>query len=290
MNQACIILALLAGLSPVATCAGPSESPRSSGHPFFAFCVDTHDSRKRNLEAQAKMLRDLGYDGVGHLWLDGVPERIATLDRHGLRLFQITVMVDIAPGKTAYDSRLLPTLPLLKGRDVQLALLMNGLRPSDPAGDERAVEILRELAGPARDSGVQLALYPHTAFWLEKFEDALRVAAKTDRKEVGIMFNLCHWLRVSQDRDFKPLLARAGPKLFAVSINGADIQDAHADWSRYIQPLGRGSFDVRHFLAVLDATGYSGAIGLQCYGIPGDTSEHLAESLAVWRSYGRCRR
>lgn len=285
MNRARILAALFAALAPAMICAAPSEGARAPGSSFFAFCIDTHDARKRNLEDQATLLKELGYDGVGHLWLDNVPERLATLDRHGLKLFQITVRVEIAPGKTPYDPRLKSVLPLLKGRGVQLALLMNGLKPSDPAGDERAVGILRELAGPAGDSGVQLALYPHTGFWLEKFEDALRVAAKTDRKEVGVMFNLCHWLRVSKDRDFKSLLTRAGPKLIAVSINGADIQDSHPDWSRYIQPLGRGSFDVRGLLRALNEVGYSGPIGLQCYGIPGDAREHLAESIQVWRSY-----
>src|SRR5512142_2600338 len=72
---------------------------------FFAFCIDTHDAKKRNLEQQAQMLKELGYDGVGHLWLDNVAERLKTLDAAGLKLFQITIHVDIASDKPAYDSR-----------------------------------------------------------------------------------------------------------------------------------------------------------------------------------------
>lgn len=114
------------------------------------------------------------------------------------------------------------TEPLLNGRGVQFVLLMNGLKPSNPAGDARAVEIIREMAGLARESGAQILLYPHSFMWMERIEDAVRLANKVDHPNVGVMFNLCHWLRVSPDRDYKPLLADAMPRLWAVSICGAD--------------------------------------------------------------------
>jgi sugar phosphate isomerase/epimerase len=281
-----ILLAALAFgplLSPVA--AGELPVAHRGPSPFFAFCIDTHDAQKRNLQQQAEMLRQLGYQGVGHLWLDQVAERLQTLDDAGLRLFQITISVTIAPGKPAYDPKFREILPLLKGRKVQFALLMGGMKPSDPAGDARAVEILREMAALARSAGAELLLYPHTNDWIETIEDAIRVADKVDRANVGVMFNLCHYLRVSRERDYRPLLARAMPRLFAVSINGADEYSEAPDWSRYIQPLGRGSFDMYRFLVTLHDLGFAGPVGLQCYGIPGDAREHLAESMEAWRHY-----
>ena len=53
------------------------------------------------------------------MWLDNIPERLKTLDAAGLKLFQITMTVDITPGKQAYDPRLKEVMPLLKGRGVQ---------------------------------------------------------------------------------------------------------------------------------------------------------------------------
>jgi sugar phosphate isomerase/epimerase len=262
-----------------------SEPSSSKTNAFFAFCIDTHDARKRNLEQQAALLKELGYDGVGHLWLDNIPERLKTLDAAGLKLFQITMTVDITPGKQAYDPKLKEVMPLLKGRGVQFVLLMNGLKPSDPAGDVRAVEIIREMASLARDSGAQVLLYPHSYLWMERIEDAVRVADKVDRPNVGVMFNLCHWLRVSKDRNYKPLLAQAMPRLWAVSISGADEFDDKPGWAHYIQPLGRGSFDMLAFLKTLRQLGYTGPIGLQCYGIQGDVRDPLAESMKAWRSY-----
>src|SRR5512137_1959460 len=96
MSKNLLGLSLLLG----AALLGPavaSEPSSSKTNAFFAFCIDTHDAKKRNLEQQAALLKDLGYDGVGHLWLDNIPERLKTLDAAGLKLFQIYVRVDIAP-------------------------------------------------------------------------------------------------------------------------------------------------------------------------------------------------
>lgn len=255
-------------------------SPRAA---FFPFCIDWHDAKKRDFVQQAEMLKELGYDGVGHIWLDKVAERIQSLDAAGLKLYQITITVNIAPDKPAYDPRLKEVLALVKGRGVQFDLLMNGLKPSDPAGDDRAVQIIREIADFGKDSGAQFLLYPHSDFWMERIEDSVRVADKVNRPDVGVMFNLCHWLRVSKDRNYEARLKEAMPRLMAVSINGADEYDPQKGWAKYIQPLGRGSFDTAKFLATLRGLGYRGPIGLQCYGIGGDARDHLEESMRAWR-------
>ncbi len=260
----------------VAAAAGPKTCP------FFPFCIDWHDAKHRSYKEQADMLKDLGYDGVGHLFLDGVAERLKTLDEAGLTLYQITMSVNVAAGKPPYDARFKDVLKLVKGRNVQFALLVNGATPSDPSADPRAVKILREMSDLALDSGSQLLLYPHQSSWIERIEDSVRVAEKVDRPNVGVMFNLCHWLRVDKNRDYKPLLKRAMPRLWAVSINGADSQDDKPGWSRYIQPLDKGSFNVGGFLKTLKELGYKGPIGLQCFGIGGDARKHLARSMTAW--------
>jgi sugar phosphate isomerase/epimerase len=262
-NWSCLIrcLATVLACSTSFIAAAQPKAPAKGTNEFFPFCIDWHDSKKRNLE------------------------RLRTLDAAGLKLFQITLLVNIAPGKQAYDRELKNVMPLLKGRGVQFLLLMNGMNPSDPAGDARAVEIVREIAALANDAGAQVLLYPHVKMWMEREEDCLRVADKVNRPNVGVMFNLCHWLRVSQDRNYEPLLAQAMPRLWAVSINGADEFDPKDGWAHYIQPLGRGSFDVYSLLKTLRRLGFTGPIGLQCFGITGDTAEHLAESMRVWRSY-----
>ena len=154
--------------------------------------------------------------------------------------------------------------------------------PSDTSVDPHAVEILREMSDLAKDSGAQLLLYPHQGSWVERIEDAERVAEKVNRPNVGVMFNLCHWLRVDKQRDYKPLLVQAMPRLWAISICGADELDAAPGWEHYIQPLDKGSFNVGLLLKTLKDLGFKGPIGLQCYGIGGDAREHLARSLTAW--------
>jgi hypothetical protein len=47
------------------------------------------------------------------------------------------------------------------------------------------------------------------------------------------------------------------------------------------------SVDVGKFLRTLTELGYKGPIGLQCYGIGGDTREHLARSMEVWKKLSK---
>lgn len=279
MNVKLIGAAMVAWLALVQ--AAPAAAPKT--YPFFPFCIDWHDAKHRSYKEQAEMLKDLGYDGVGHLFLGGVAERLKTLDEAGLTLYQITMSVNVTPGKPPYDARFKDVLKLVKGRHVQFLLLVNGAKPSDASVDPRALQILREMSDLARDSGSQLLLYPHLGSWVERIEDSVRLADKLDRPNVGVMFNLCHWLRVDKQRDYKPLLKRAMPRLWAVSINGADVRDDKPGWDHYIQPLDKGSFDVGAFLVALKELGYKGPIGLQCYGIGGDAREHLARSMTAWR-------
>ena len=269
----------------VAAFAGQDARQPNPPSPFFALCHDTHDAKKRTLEQQAALLKELGYDGCAHLWLGGVPERLKTLDAHGLKLVQIYLRVNTAPGKQAYDPRLKEVVRLLKGRDTILGLLVTGGKPSDATLDPRAVAALREIADLAAEQGLRVALYPHTNDWIERPEDAVRVAKKVERKNFGAMFNLCHWLKVDGDvKRLEPLLKEAMPHLFVVTVNGAETGlGRRGGWDRLIQPLDSGSFDLYGLVKTLRTLGYRGPIGLQCYGLKGDAREHLARSAAAWR-------
>ena len=291
-------VALLAGIAAVwladsaaAIAADPLRGyPAAAPPAFFPFCIDMPDAKKRTLDQQAEMLKELGYEGVGHIWLDNVDKRLASLDAKGLKLYQITMSVNMAPGKEPYDDRkFTEVLSLIKAHPssaggVQFCVIMNGRKPSDLAGDARAVEILRKMSDEARESGADLLLYPHANNWLERIEDAVRVADKVDRPNVNVMFNVCHWLRVDKSRDYARPLKLAMPRLHAVSICGADVTKKNPVWTKdYILPLDQGTFDIAAFLKTLNTLGYRGPIGLQCYGIGGDAKVHLAHSMAAWR-------
>ena len=98
-------------------------------------------------------------------------------------------------------------------------------------------------------------------------------------------FNLCHWLKVEgSERDPLPLIEAAMPRLNFITINGADAGDTQKlSWDKLIQPLGRGSYDVRAFVAKVRTTGYRGPFGFQGYGIKMDSKELLKETMVGWR-------
>jgi len=165
-----------------------------------------------------------------------------------------------------------------------LAVLMTGGKPSDTSLDQRAVAILSEVADLAKVHGVKLALYPHAGDWLERVEDAVRLVRKTGRPNIGVMFNLCHFLKAEDEKNLKSAIELAGDHLFAVSINGSDTgEEIKTGKGRWIAPLDVGSFDQAAFLKLLRDKGYRGPVGLQCYGIPGDAFDHLAASMKQWR-------
>ncbi len=262
---------------------GSDGAGRGLSNPFFAMETGTRDARHETADAQVSMLKELGYAGTDHLGLAGIPAKLKALDAAGLKFFAVYTGVTIDGGESRYNPALKSVLKDLEGRDtvVWLHVLAKGFKPSSPEGDARAVEVIREIADLAAASGLRVALYPHTGFWVERVEDAVRVAKKVERKNVGVTFNLCHSLKTDGEAGWRSRLEAALPHLFLVTVNGAD--SGGSDWKTLIQTLDRGSFDVRGFLSVLKGLGYSGPVGLQGYGIGGDVHDNLKRSLGAWR-------
>jgi sugar phosphate isomerase/epimerase len=258
-------------------------------NPFFAMDTATRDASHKTAEEQVKMLKDLGYPGIGPGYGGVAPlaEMLQMLDEKDLQLFAVYAGINIDPGGSAYDPSLKEALKVLEGRNTILWLFAQSKehKPSAQEGDARAVEILRELSDAAAKHTVRIALYPHSGFWIETVDDAVRIAEKVDRPNVGVTFNLCHWLKVSQSRDAKAAIEKAMPHLFVVSINGADTDGQ--DWKTLIQTLDRGTFDMKGFLETLRDAGYTGPIGFQGYGIGGDASDNLKRTMAAWEKHSR---
>lgn len=264
---------------------GALAQPAEAALPFAFFAMDTgtRDSAHGTPESQAAMLRSLGYAGVDHSGLAGLPEFCNTLDQNELKLFAVYsgLAIDGEADPAAHDT----ALQALKDRGVclWLPLTSRSFPPSSPAGDALAVPLLRQLGAKAAACGVRIAIYPHTGFWVERVEDAVRVAAKVDLPNVGATFNLCHFLRVSGDQDLYAAIAAAAPRLFLATVNGAD--QGAGDWTGLIQTLDRGTLDVYSVLIALHEFGYAGPLGLQGYGIGGDVEDNLRRSMATWRAF-----
>jgi sugar phosphate isomerase/epimerase len=267
---------------------GSAAAKPCLANPFFAFDNGAGYGRVAP-EAQAAMLKELGYAGIAYTGARQIPEVLRALDARGLTMFSIYVDVCLTPetGKPAYDPALKTAIKQLRGRPTQIWLPIGGGRPSSADLDDRAVAVIREVADMAAAAGLRVVLYPHLGNYVQRLEDALRLIGKAGRKNVGVAFNLCHFLKVEGEKNLERRLKQARPHLFAVNINGADGGDTgRMGWDRLIQTLDRGSFDVGCLLAAVKQIGYSGPIGLQCYGIPGDNRQNLKRSINAWRNLG----
>ena len=280
------VLVMAACLAPVALSAETGNRLDALPNPFFAMDTGTKDENHATPAAQAGMLKELGYAGIGYSGFDGIGEMLAALDAAGLRMFTVYFGVNVEPDGCTYDAKLEEACAALKGRDVILWITMMSktYAPSSIDGDAQAVESLRSIADTTAAAGLRVALYPHTGCWLEVAADAVRLAEKVGRENLGATFNLCHWLNAEKGKHMQAVLAGALPHLFVATINGADTEGG---WDRLIQTLDRGAFDVRRLVDTLFSLGYTGPIGLQGYGIGGDVHDNLKRSMAAWQAMSR---
>lgn len=274
MRKGLAALVVMAGL--VSPCLSAAES-----WPFFPM-----DTAVRDL-GKMETVRDLGYDGVAWRFepSEVLSNSVAKVKESGLPLVAVYGAATLKKDGIAFRGDLDARFAALGGTGATIWLPVNSpdFSPSDPAGDAVAVPELRRLAAEAAGHGLKVALYPHAGSWIERIQDALRVADQVNHPNFGVTFNLAHCLRVGDEAKIPELLAEAAPRLFLVTVNGADRNAAGAPWERLIRPLGEGDFPLSQLLDELRKIGYSGPVGLQAFGVKLPVEENLERSIEAWR-------
>ncbi len=244
------------------------------------FAFDNGLTRTADFEEKAALLKEVGYAGIG--WRPGrTAEMLKALDKHGLKMGTIYVNRKVQAGTPAVDAQLAAELKAVKGRGTIVWL---GLLRAPKANDDIAVNVLREVADKAAATGSPVVIYPHVGFYAESMAHIVRLVRKTDHPNLGASFNLCHYLKLDEEKNMEAVLKEATPYLKLVQVSGADSGDTRKmPWNRLIQPIGKGSFDMKSLLRILDDIGYRGPFCLQCYKIPGDDRANLEQSMAAWK-------
>ncbi len=255
-------------------CLVPGFAAPNLPNPFFAY-----ELGESPLVEQVRLASELGFDGMSFDDPKLVPERLSALDAVHRQLFFLWINLDISKQPLAYDPGLEPSIRALAGRGTVIWLALSGRGPQP---EEAAIEASQHIADLAAASNLRVALYPHHGFYLPTLNDVMRVAEKAHRSNLGVTFNLCHEIRSGIKSDLYVSLEHAMPRLYAVTINGADRQGT--DWDTLIQPLDRGDFDVPELVRRLVSIGYRGPIGLQCYGIKAPLRNHLPRSMKTWNA------
>ncbi len=254
---------------------------------FFVYEWGLRKAQSDQPEYWCELMNKVGFDGMELMGLDRADEMLPVLKKKGLKLYTLYIKIDL-DAEVPYREDLKEYIKKWNGDVPYIWLHVHSkkYKPSDPAGDERCMEIINELADFAKPTGLKLVFYPHVNQWLEKVSDGARLAEKINRDNVGASFHLAHFLMKDDTDKLKEKLTQAMPYLFLVSINGADDGDTHnMGWDRMVQPLGMGSYDVYHVLEILKDLGYKNPVGLQCYNIEGEAENFLAYSTDTWRKY-----
>ena len=228
----------------------------------------------------------LGFDGAGYPVLVGKPcdDTLRALDDAGLKIYLLQTAINVGPKAAApYDPQVLDAIRKLKGRPVVVVVTISGLKPGDPSGIEPAVKAMRELGDAAAAAGVRISLYNHVNCWNESVPFNIVLVKKINHPQVGFNFNVCHWLKVEGNKDYRPLLRENAAKLFCVTLCGADRRNG---LDQRPDPAARpGRLRQPPLLATLREIGYQGPVGVMCYGIPGDLRDYLQRSMNTWKSW-----
>src|ERR1035437_6665750 len=200
--------------------AGAAADLRGSAapaHAFFAF--DNGVARGQWSPArQAKVLKELGYDGISYNETIDITNRLTAFQAEGMRIFAL--YIHGFPDKPVrYEPGLTNAIRLLKGSDSIIWLTIREMRGPH---DAETVKLVQEVADLAAGSGLRVALYPHKGFYVATAEDALRILTQAGRTNVGLTLNLCQELMAGNADRFATIVKACAPHLFLVSINGAD--------------------------------------------------------------------
>lgn len=268
-----------------------------TSNPFFVFNNGIEDEKYDTPQKQVELLKKLGYEGMEKKGIDNFSEVLQALDENDLKLHTMYLNINLDDEEQPYDKRLREVFRSLKGGQTMpwFYITSEHYKPSSEENDAIAVPILQEIADMADEYGIKVMIYPHVNFWVHNVEDAVRVTKKVNRRNLGITFNLCHFLAdqgTKAGEAFIPLVEMAMPYIFAISLNGADkptekIMQSGNLWEYFIQPLGEGDYNTSQYLKEFRVRGFKGPVGLQTYNIKEEKPVHLEKSMTAWKKLQR---
>ena len=251
------------------------------------------DSTYNTFDKQVAFIQKVGFDGVEINQLESFEGMKAALDKHQFHgaYFYVKINLD----ESNIGQRLPEYIKKLKGTNTIIAPYIisdsNKYGPSTHDADTLVVRLLTEVGRRAQASGLQVAIYPHLNFYVERTDHALSLVQKINLKNVGLTFNLCHWLATTNSAErntLKPHLKKLSPYLKMITINGANavLTNKQNQWDDYILPLGDGSFDTYALLRyVIKDLKFKGPVGIQCYNIKGDKPLLVQSTMTVCNTY-----
>jgi len=266
---------------------------------YRIFAMDTYfytSLGAYEFDARCEVLKELGYDATyltawtDAAWAD-VPRLAQVKTKFGLDVAAVYATLDSAGDDNhAGNLRILRLVESLEGCDhIELAIRSSkeGLKTSDPAGDDAAKRWLDKLLKVASLRRITISLYPHINFWLERIEDAVRLCRAYNQPQLRMVFCGFHWYALD-GTNLPARLDEAAPWLRSANLCGSRRRaKEHGGYPNTIESLDEGDLDNFALLGLLQKIGYRGMIGFQGFSMGGDVYAKLKRSLAAFRDMER---
>jgi sugar phosphate isomerase/epimerase len=261
---------------------------------FFAFHnIIRGDALYNTFDKQVEFVKSEGFDAIEINQIENFAEMKAAINKHQFKGAFFYVKLKLEP--PFYDSGLEDCIKKLKGTNVIISPFIvsetKRYKPSTHDADTLATHLLQQIGDMAKKSDLEVAIYPHYSFYVERTDHTLALAKQVNRKNVGLTFNLCHWLATTNQQErmmLKPHLKELNPYLKMITISGANdvISQSKVIWDDYILPLGQGSFNTYELVRyIMKDLKFKKPIGVQCYNIKGDKVALVKNTISVWESY-----
>ena len=240
------------------------------GHHKPELYVMPNGLSKGGIEEQAKLLKQLGCAGVSQLHfrgdVPGLAKQVQMYKKHHLKVLSVYISASVE----GISDEL---LQLLAAEGLVIELTFRETSPE-------ILQAIKTSLQKAEVLGVAAVIYPHAGFAVETLAQSVALLEELGLSNVGIMFNLCHFLKVEQEQGLEESLKKLSPYLKAVSTNGADLDGK--GWPQVIQTLDKGSFSQQRLFRALDKIAFAGPVSLQSYNLKGDKTGNLKHSMAAW--------
>jgi sugar phosphate isomerase/epimerase len=272
----------------------PVQSRDRAAMPYRLYPMDTYfynSITRYPFEVRCEMAAELGFDATymtcwhEQAWAD-VSKLASVKKTYGLDVAAVYVVADIAAGDAEPMNQKIATLfDTIEGcPNIEIAVktTASGLATSDPKGDEAAARFLERLLPICEKRDLNIFLYPHINFWLERMEDAVRLCKRFDHPRLGCMFCGFHWYTVD-GKELPARLSEAGKYLRGANLCGSRRDVDGLANKATIEPLDDGEMDNFAVLGLLQRANYAGYIGFQGYATGGDPYMKLKRSLATFK-------
>lgn len=244
---------------------------------------------------RCEITRAAGYDAIQTVIWDGTQwercQELATVkDRFGLTVSGVYTVLDLSLGEQNPRNsgllRMIETMP--EGSTVELAIKSagSGIVNSDPRGDTRVIAWLSEALSIAERRRIQVSLYIHLQFWVEKHDDAIRLCEQINHPNLGLTFSSLQWY-AADGQDIGGLLSRAVPWIRRANFSGSRRSPLGFFQVATIEPLDTGELDNFAIFARLTRLGYRGPLGYNGWHEGGDPFVKLERSLRVLKDMQR---